>query len=163
MRKRSKAREYALQILYQVDIRQADCGQILREFWQEHQPSAEIKAFATQLAEGATAHRPDIDGLITRHADNWALKRMAVIDRNILRLGAFELLHGDDVPPSVCINEAIELAKRFGDAESGKFINGILDAIHKAHARATPPPADAASPACPDAGEVGRPADPPAR
>jgi len=101
MRKRSKAREYALQILYQVDIRHADCGQILGEFWQDHQPSAEIRTFATQLAEGAVAHQPEIDALITRHADNWALKRMAVIDRNILRLGAFELLHVDDVPPSV--------------------------------------------------------------
>jgi len=149
MRKRSKAREYALQILYQVDIRHADCGQILGEFWQDHQPSAEIRTFATQLAEGAVAHQPEIDALITRHADNWALKRMAVIDRNILLLGTFELLHVNDVPPSICINEAIELAKRFGDAESAKFINGILDAIHKAHARATPPPADAPAPADP--------------
>ena len=80
-----------------------------------------------------------IDPLIAGRTDNWNMKRMAVIDRNILRLGVFELLHVADVPPKVCINEAIELAKRFGDAESSKFINGILDAIHKnTHARTEP-------------------------
>ena len=141
MRKRTKAREYALQVLYQLDIRRADCQQILHEFWQEHQPSAEVRGFATKLAEGTVKCLGDIDGFITSHADNWDLKRMAVVDRNILRLGVFELLYMDDAPPAVCINEAIELAKRFGDAESAKFINGILDAIYKAHGRTPAPPA----------------------
>ncbi len=136
MRSRTKSREYALQMLYQLDIRLADHREILQEFWREHEPPAEVKAFANQLFEGTVEHLAAIDPLIASHANNWDLKRMAVIDRNILRLGAFELLHMDDVPPKVCINEAIELAKRFGDTESGKFINGILDAIHKTHARA---------------------------
>ena len=135
MRKRTKAREYALQALYQLDIRRGDSAQILKEFWDAHQPPAEVKAFAHQLAEGTTKHAQAIDQLISAHADNWDIKRMAVVDRNILRLGVFELLHMHDVPPTVCINEAIELAKRFGDAESAKFINGILDAIHKASAK----------------------------
>jgi len=135
MRKRTKSREYALQILYQVDLRRAPCAQILTEFWGSHEAPAEIRAFATELAEGTAAHLPAIDALITTHASNWDLKRMAVVDRNILRLGVFELRHLDDIPPTVCINEAIELAKRFGDAESAKFVNGILDAIHKAHVR----------------------------
>ena len=96
-----------------------------------------IKTFANRLVEGTAEHAAEIDGLIRAHADNWNLKRMAVIDRNILRLGVYELRHAADVPPKVCINEAIELAKRFGDVESSKFINGILDAIHKKrpHAR----------------------------
>jgi N utilization substance protein B len=136
MRSRTKAREYALQMLYQLDLRQASSQEVLEGFWQGREPPAEIKAFASQLFLGTVEHLPTIDPLIAGYANNWELKRMAVIDRNILRLGAFELLHQEDVPPKVCLNEAIELAKRFGDAESGKFVNGILDTIHKSHARA---------------------------
>ena len=132
MRNRTKARERALQMLYQMDIRHAAPQQILAESWQEEAPLEEVKTFANQLFLGTAEHLESLDAFITSHADNWNLKRMAVIDRNILRLGAFELLHLADVPPKVCINEAIELAKRFGDAESGRFVNGILDAIHKA-------------------------------
>ena len=145
MRNRTKARECALQMLYQVDIRRAEPQQVVEEFWQaEVQVADDIRSYATQLVEGTLRQLADIDRLITAHADNWDLKRMAVIDRNILRLGAFELLYLEDVPSKVCINEAIELAKRFGDAESGKFINGILDAIHKKrqpNARPAPGPA----------------------
>ena len=124
-------------MLYQLDIRRTDPDQVLGGFWDGHEPVAEdIRAFATTLFAGTAKHRGELDAIIASHADNWQLSRMAVIDRNILRLGAFELLHMDDVPSKVCINEAIELAKRFGDADSGKFINGILDAIHKkSHAR----------------------------
>ena len=139
MRNRTKSREYALQMLYQADIRHADDAQpIQEEFWQAHEPAtADVKAFASELFAGTFKHLKELDALIAAHADNWNLNRMAVIDRNILRLGAYELLHQQDVPSKVCINEAIELAKRFGDADSGKFINGILDAIHKKpHARA---------------------------
>jgi N utilization substance protein B len=126
-------------MLYQVDIRRADPKQIIEEFWQaDTQVTDDVKSYANQLIEGTRQHLADIDRLITAHADNWDMKRMAVIDRNILRLGAFELLYLDGVPPKVCINEAIELAKRFGDAESGKFINGILDAIHKKRHAAQP-------------------------
>jgi len=147
MRNRTKSRECALQILYQADIRHSDAAPILQEFWSAHQSPPDIQTFATELADGTIAHLKVIDQLITSHANNWDLKRMAVVDRNILRLGAFELLYRHDVPPTVCINEAIELAKRFGDAESAKFINGILDAIYKAHART-----DASSPASPSPG-----------
>ncbi len=136
MRARTKSREYALQMLYQADIRHATPRQVTEEFWlEQEEASPEVIQFANQLFSGTVDQLPTLDPLIATHADNWALKRMAVIDRNILRLGAFELLHMNDVPPKVSINEAIELAKRFGDAESGKFINGILDAIHKKHAR----------------------------
>ena len=121
----------ALQVLYQVDIRRAEPRDLLAEFCMAHPSPEEVRTFATQLVLGTIEHLPTIDALITRHADNWELKRMAVVDRNILRLGTFELLHLTDVPPMVSINEAIELAKRFGDVESAKFINGVLDAIHK--------------------------------
>ena len=133
MRNRTKGREYALQMLYQADIRHTGQQEIAAAFWQEEPEAApDVRAFANELFAGTLSHLDEIDGLITRHADNWAMKRMAVIDRNILRLGVFELLHLADVPPKVSINEGIELAKRFGDAESSKFINGILDAVHKA-------------------------------
>ncbi|HEX9779827.1 MAG TPA: transcription antitermination factor NusB [bacterium] len=131
MRKRTKAREYALQILYQSDIRRADARTLLAEFWRDHEAVQESRDFASALVTETVEHLDDIDRLITAHAENWNLKRMAVVDRNILRLGACELVFRRDAPPSVCINEAIELAKRFGAADSGKFINGVLDAIHK--------------------------------
>ncbi len=134
MRNRTKSREYALQMLYQLDIRKESPAEVVDGFWQESE-APDIRQFAEHLFIGTANHLPELDQLITSHADNWDLKRMAVIDRNILRLGSFELLYGDDAPPKVCINEAIELAKRYGDTESGKFINGILDAIHKANAR----------------------------
>ena len=145
MRNRTQAREYALQMLYQLDLRSATpqsgrdsatYQQIQQEFWEENAAPEDVKAFADQLFIGTAQHLAEIDPLIAGYANNWELKRMAVIDRNILRLGAYELLHVADVPPKVCINEAIELAKRFGDAESSKFINGILDTVHKTHERA---------------------------
>ena len=137
MRSRTQSREYALQMLYQADIRHVGYEQVQQEFWKESElTDDEIKAFSNALFEGTFVRRAEIDGTIADYADNWNMKRMAVIDRNILRLGVFELLHQKDVPSKVCINEAIELAKRFGDADSSKFINGILDAIHKkTHAR----------------------------
>ena len=118
-------------MLYQFDIRHTSSQQVVEEFWQAREVTGDVQTFATQLFEGTVGYLAEIDPVITSHAEHWNLKRMAVIDRNILRLGVFELLHADRVPPKVCINEAIELAKRFGDAESGKFINGILDAVHK--------------------------------
>ena len=137
MRNRSKSRECALLMLYQLDIRRVTADQIKEGFWPvQEEVIGDIKSFADVLFDGTVQHLGEIDPIIARHADNWDLKRMAVIDRNVLRLGAFELLYMEDVPPKVCINEAIELAKRFGDADSGKFINGILDAIHK-HGRPT--------------------------
>jgi N utilization substance protein B len=139
MRKRTKAREYALQLLYQMDVTHAESAPAIQEFWAHHPASGDVKQFATRLVQGAIEHRDDIDRLIASYASNWDIARMAVVDRNILRLGAYELLYLEEVPPKVCLNEAVELAKRFGDEESSKFVNGILDAIHKAHVhRAVP-------------------------
>ena len=135
MRKRSKSREYALQVLYQVDIAHTQPDESLEGFWAYHTVSPDVKAFTTRLVQGTLTHLGEIDGLIATHASNWDIDRMAVVDRNILRLGAYELLHVEEVPEKVCLNEAVELAKRFGNEESSKFVNGILDAIHKAHNR----------------------------
>ena len=151
MRKRTKAREHALQILYQLDVTRAQVQQVLQDFWTVHPAPSDVRSFASQVVQGTMQHADEINQLIIQHADNWDIARMAIVDRNILRMGAYELLYMEEVPPKVCLNEAVELAKRFGDEESSKFVNGILDTIHKLHGRrgdplaGTPPsPADSA-------------------
>lgn len=131
MRKRSQAREIALQILYQIDLTRDQPQEALENFWQaqKQQPDAGVKEFAALLVNGVLSHLKEIDEQISRYAKNWQLKRMAVVDRNILRLGSFELLFGTDIPPKVAINEAVELSKRFSGLEAAKFVNGILDGI----------------------------------
>ena len=135
MRKRTKARELALQLLYELDIRKESLDSLLSDFWERafgnKSAEEEVRAFATQLAEGAAEHLEEIDKIISSYAQNWQLKRMAVIDRNIIRMGCFELLFLKDIPPKVSINEAVELAKKYGDIESSKFVNGILDRVNK--------------------------------
>ena len=141
MRRRTKAREYALQMLYQVDVNRGEAPQTLQGFWTYHLVPPDVRTFADQLVQGTLAHREEIDRLIASHANNWEINRMALVDRNILRMGAYELLYVEEVPPNVCLNEAVELAKRFGDEDSSKFVNGILDTIHKTHARHAEHPA----------------------
>ena len=131
MRNRTKARECALQILYAVDIGKEDSREIIAAYWSEHKEELTVKKFALELVSGTLEHAEKIDKLITQYADNWRLERMAVIDRNIIRMATFELLFAGDIPPKVAINEAVELAKKFGDEESGRFVNGVLDKINK--------------------------------
>jgi N utilization substance protein B len=133
MRKRTQAREFALQVLYQIDITRVDPGVCLEDFWKrrEEKAEAEVREFAEAIVYGTVEHKPDIDKTISGAAQNWELNRMAVVDRNILRMTAYELLYRTDIPPKVSINEAIEIAKRYGDQDSGKFVNGILDKINK--------------------------------
>lgn len=132
MRKRTKAREYALQILYAIDITRQDPPECIEGFWGgANEPDKDVRDFSNALVTGAWAKRDEIDRLISRHATNWELDRMAVIDRNVLRFAVYELLFRDDIPPKVSINEAIDIAKKFGGPDSGKFVNGILDKINK--------------------------------
>jgi transcription antitermination protein NusB len=132
MGKRRKSREVALQFLYQLDLSEAtDPAPYEAEFWARHATDDEGRGYAGALVSGTTANRTAIDQLITQYTEHWDLDRMAVVDRNILRLAIFELLWREDVPPKVAINEAIEIAKKFGTRESSRFINGILDRVHK--------------------------------
>ena len=131
MGSRRKSREVALQLLYQIEINPPDTREILDLFWQNFEPPEEIKAFAAQIVDGVCRYRDDIDGLIEGCSDHWKLERMTLIDRNILRLGVYELIYAEDVPVKVAINEAIELGKKYGSEESGAFINGVLDKIHR--------------------------------
>lgn len=132
MRKRTKAREFALQILYQLDITDDTPGVALGVFWQalaEENISQEIKDFTEQLVRGVIQNLTTINAKIAKYATNWQLQRMAVVDRNILRLGCYELAFRDDIPPKVSINEAVDIAKKYSGGEAGKFVNAILDKI----------------------------------
>jgi len=129
MRKRTQARECALQILYQADITGYPLDEILPFFWDAHPVPDDVRLFAEELARGTLQGLADIDRKIAHYAENWDLKRMAVVDRNILRFSVYELLDRPDIPPKVTINEAVTLAKKYSQAESGKFVNGILDKI----------------------------------
>jgi len=132
MRKRSKAREYVLQMLYQVDITRGNWQDTLKNFWEFNEQGdvpVELKDFSAQLLEGVIEHMQEIDKKISKYAANWQLERMAFVDRNIMRLGCFELIFREDIPPKVTINEAVELAKKYSGSESGKFVNAILDQI----------------------------------
>jgi transcription antitermination factor NusB len=142
LKKRTRARELALQFLYQLDLRGAALLAEAREFVQGEERDAETVRFALKLVQGVNDHRAEIDQAIQAVAQNWNISRMAVVDRNVLRLSAYELLHCPDVPPKVAINEAIELGKRYSTQNSGAFINGILDKIMN---RARPPEAGKAA------------------
>ena len=124
MTRRRGARRIALEVLYESDLSGSPAETILTRF--ADRKSVE---FATQLVRGVEAHRRELDELIGSLSDEWAVERMPVIDRNVLRLGAYELLHNRETPRAVVINEAIELAKEYSTEDSGRFINGLLAAI----------------------------------
>jgi len=133
---RRRAREIALQVLYQLDISQGDPGEVLELYWENFRPSPKAREFCQKLIEGVRRSQGQIDPFIEENSENWSLKRMATVDRNILRLAAFELLYCPDIPFKATLNEAIELAKKFGSDDSSAFINGILDKIHSLQASA---------------------------
>lgn len=135
MAKRSKAREVALQVLYQDDLNAGQEPQDRTAFLQKRlRQDEDLMGFAHSLIDGVRRNRSELDALLTRTADNWSLERMAATDRNVLRLGAYEIFF-TPAPGAVVINEAVELAKRFGSAQSAQFVNGILDKFLEGHRR----------------------------
>jgi N utilization substance protein B len=126
---RRRAREAALQILYCMDLSGCSLEQAERDHWAHLAASQEGKDYAHELVAGYDAHHEAIDGLIRKVSEHWRLERMPRVDRNILRLGAYELMHLADVPRRVTLNEAVELAKRYGSDGSAGFVNGVLDRI----------------------------------
>ncbi len=154
MGKRREARERAVQFLFQYDLNPPeDLSGALEHFWQTQRAAAiaedkgaanwgqpielpppttdeaAVRLFADPLIRGAVEHREESDDIIKKHAKNWELHRIAAVDRNILRLAIYEMLHRDDIPPVVSINEAVDIAKKFSTQDSGKFVNGILDKV----------------------------------
>lgn len=138
MGKRRTAREFALQILYRLDMGQENLvhrilrtEKILEEFWETNLTSDDVKEYTDLLVKGTKENQKEIDRIIADSAENWAIDRMASVDRNILRFSTYEILKRNEIPSSVIINEAIEIAKKYGTEESGSFINGILDRVAK--------------------------------
>jgi transcription antitermination protein NusB len=154
MGKRREARERAVQFLFQHDLNPpAALDEALEQFWGAQRPAAiaddkgaakwnenvelppptaeelEVRQFADPLIRGTLQFRDEADECIKKHTQNWELHRIAAVDRNILRLAIFEMLHRDDIPPVVSINEAVDIAKKFSTQDSGKFVNGILDKV----------------------------------
>jgi len=128
---RRKARELALQMLYQHDVSGNQPDAIIATFEDLQKSKVNTREFATRVFMGTVANLEKIDDMIQAQADNWRLSRMAVVDRNIIRMSVYEFLHEDDTPKLVIIDEAIEIAKKFGTQKSSQFINGILDGILK--------------------------------
>ena len=131
MRKRTLARECALKILYKIEIAKDSVQDSFDDFWLSQEKAEDVRNFAETLVRGTRENVAKLDEVISKYTENWDIKRMAVIDKNIMRLSIFELLYMDDIPAKVSINEAIELAKKYGDVDSGKFVNGILDKVRK--------------------------------
>jgi N utilization substance protein B len=132
MARRSRAREVALQVLYQDDLNPQHNPDDDQQFVANRLQAPELIEFARSLVNGVRRNRAELDALLTQTADHWSLGRMAATDRNVLRLGAFEILYAD-TPDRVAINEAVELAKRFGSKQSAQFVNGILDRVLVSH------------------------------
>jgi transcription antitermination protein NusB len=135
--KRRKAREYALQILFQVDFTEKKLDRKgLDEFWSDKNEKKEIREFAEELVKGTLEKLGEIDTTIEQLAENWLLRRMAAVDRNILRFAAFEILYRRDIPCAVTINEALEIAKKYSSSEAAPFLNGVLDRLAKGAGKA---------------------------
>jgi N utilization substance protein B len=132
---RSKAREFALQMLFQWDMSSQDLTKLETKFWKTAKAAESTRIFANRLFEGAAKEAGTIDELIAKHAENWRFERLAAIDRAILRLAIYEL-RATDTPPKVVLNEAVELAKKFSSEDSWAFVNGVLDAFRKSAALA---------------------------
>ena len=146
MNRRTRGREIALQVLYQMDQNPGlDPAERRRFIERRLRNDRRLCEFSESLIDGVKEHQAKLDEVISAVAENWRIERMAAIDRNILRLGAYEMLHRPDVPRKVAINEALELAKRYSTAQSSRFVNGILDRLHAAEPAPPtepPPPSD---------------------
>jgi transcription antitermination protein NusB len=129
---RTSGREAALQILFAVDAADHVPRQASSDFWREMPGDVEGRAYAEGLVTGVARHKADVDKSIAETAANWRVERMTGVDRNILRIGAFELMHEQDTPSEVIIDEAVELAKRYGGEDSAAFVNGVLDQLARA-------------------------------
>lgn len=146
-RDRSRARGWALQVLYAADIRgDGEARHALEDFLRHRRIAPDSRPYLRELIGSVDSHRAELDAAIEAALTNWRLERLSAIDRNVLRIGATELLHGADVPPRVAIQESLRLAERFGTADSPRFVNGVLDALYRKREAADgdPPPPEAA-------------------
>jgi N utilization substance protein B len=143
---RRRARECALQMLFSYDVTHSSVEELIETYWGEMAEAAEdVRGFANELVTGTISHLGEIDELIRLRTEHWRITRMAIVDRNLLRLAIFEFLYQPTTPMTVAINEALEIARRFSTHEATQFINGILDAIKRDVESQTVPEMTAAS------------------
>ena len=128
---RRTAREWVVQMLFELDLNPKPLEDLFEEFWKDRDADPETESFACRTVSGIMMNRDKIDGIILENTDNWAPKRMGVVDRNVIRMAVYEMLFCFDIPPVVSINEAVDIAKYFSAKESGRFVNGVLDKIRK--------------------------------
>jgi N utilization substance protein B len=130
--KRRRAREYALQLLFQIDVTNTEFSdEVFEDFWEGIKEDNDIKEFTRDIVMGACKNLDKIDAIISKTARHWTIERMAIVDRSILRAATYELLYRADIPRKVIINEAIEISKKYSTEDSASFINGILDKIQR--------------------------------
>lgn len=131
MSTRREAREWTVQLLFQLDLNPDDLDTVFERFWTERKADAMAREFTEGLVRGVRDNLGKIDGMLGKYAEHWDIHRMGVVDRNVIRMAIYEMLFCNDIPPVVSMNEAVDIAKYFSSAESGKFVNGILDRICK--------------------------------
>lgn len=131
MGRRRKAREDTLRILFRVEFENKQIEKTLDQYWKSKKASEEIKEYSTWLVNGVISDQAKIDNIIQQVSEHWRISRMALVDRNILRMAVFELLYEENIAPAIVINEAIEIAKKYSGEEAATFVNGILDAVRK--------------------------------
>jgi N utilization substance protein B len=139
MTNRRQARECALEVLYRLDLVGDEPEHTIAEILLRKNPPDEAETYLRRLVDSALGNQQEIDVALRRHLVRWRLERLTVLDRAILRLAAAEILYFDDVPPKVTINEAVEIAKKYGDDDAGKFVNGVLDSVYQETDRANQP------------------------
>jgi len=127
---RRKAREIALQVLYQIDIAETEVEEAIELYWRNFEAPENARGFSTELIRGTVEHLSAIDEAISACSEHWSLDRMAKVDKNILRMAVYELIYCEEIPPKATLNEAIDLGKEYGSENSGSFVNGILDAFY---------------------------------
>lgn len=131
MGRRRKAREETLRILFRLEFENKQIEKTLDQYWKSKKASEEIKEYSTWLVNGVISDQAKIDNIIQQVSEHWRISRMALVDRNILRMAVFELLYEENIAPAIVINEAIEIAKKYSGEEAATFVNGILDAVRK--------------------------------
>jgi transcription antitermination protein NusB len=131
MGNRHKAREFTLQVLFALDLNPQPVGTSMLLFWRDLAVPDEVRTFSDELVNGVKDSLKEIDTMLAEYSENWTIDRMTGVDRNILRMAIYELLHRPEIPRNVTINEAVEIGKKFGSEDSGAFVNGILDRIAK--------------------------------
>ncbi|MEO0019188.1 MAG: transcription antitermination factor NusB [candidate division WOR-3 bacterium] len=136
MTQRRLARESAIEVLYRLDLVGDEPTDTIQEICARKNPSEEAETYLRRLVDTVEKNLAEIDATLRRHLKRWRLERLTYLDRAILRIGCAEILYFDDIPPKVAINEAVELAKKFGDDKAGKFVNGVLDGVFKGRNKA---------------------------